>query len=226
MLTIPSFQEDATPVIDLIKTYATIDGESPAALLERQQTERVRETARVMRALGRHRMVASVVLRWTHKSILLRERARLKQALLYARLRRVVLAIGDRLVSRGRIDSPDDLFFLTTDELDALVAGSAMFPDHVRHLVSHRRHAHADGTFNPPDSFALAEVNTSAHPTARPRGRGRDGDRRRHVRRRGLQELRHGPRDDSLNVSEAHRLTAGDILVTRQTDQVGGPCFR
>ena len=228
MLTIPSFQEDATPVIDLIRTYATVDGESPAALLDRQQAERVRETARVMTALGRHRVAASIVLRWTQRSILLRERARLKQALLYSRLRRIVLAMGDRLVAAGRIDSPSDLFFLTTDELDALVSGSAMFPDHVRDLVVLRQRAHAElSALNPPDSFSLAEGDylTRAE-CVRPAHAGdttETADAMSGVAACGGSATARAT--ILADVSQAHRLTAGDILVTRQTDPGWGPVF-
>ena len=37
MLTVPSFQEDAAPLIDLLKAYVAIDGESPADILARQE---------------------------------------------------------------------------------------------------------------------------------------------------------------------------------------------
>ncbi|MCA1651705.1 MAG: hypothetical protein LC753_16005 [Acidobacteria bacterium] len=107
MLTVPSFQEDPTPLIEFIRAYAALDTESPHDLLRRQQSERVAETARVLTALRRRPVVrampflrqsvpAEIVLRWTQSSIQLRERARLKQALLYTRFRRVALAIGDR----------------------------------------------------------------------------------------------------------------------------------
>jgi phosphohistidine swiveling domain-containing protein len=235
MLTIPSFQEDATPVIDLIKSYATLDGESPASILERQQAERVAETARVMTALGRHRLVASVVLRWTQTSILLRERARLKQALLYARLRRIVLAMGERLVERRRIAAADDLFFLTTDEVDALVSGSAMFPDHVRDLIALRRRAHAElSALNPPDSFALpaGEYLTTDDVAAGPAAFAlralapKSGDRAPGLSGVAACGGSATARATILaDVSEAHRLAAGDILVTRQTDPGWGPVF-
>jgi rifampicin phosphotransferase len=229
MLTVPSFQEDPAPLIDLLKSYASMDGESPDGLLARQQAERVAETTRVMRALGAWRLAGLVILRWTQTSILLRERARLKQALLYSRLRRIVLAMGERLVERGRLANADDLFFLTAGEIDDLAAGAAMFPEHVRDLVALRRRAHLDVSATaPPDTFTIAEGEYLVHdahavlthatdrasdPAAAISGVAACG---------GLATARATILDD---VSQAHRLTAGDILVTRQTDPGWGPIF-
>src|SRR5204863_7110949 len=116
----------------ILKSYAEQDGESPETLLARQQAERISDTARVLRQVGWIRAIPlRVLLRWTQRSIQLRERARLKQALLYSRLRRVALAIGDDLCAEGRLDRREDDFMLTFDELDALLGGSTMFPDHL-----------------------------------------------------------------------------------------------
>src|SRR4029079_19269080 len=87
----------------------------------------------------------------------LRERARLKQALLYSRLRRIALALGDRLTADRRLDTADGIFFLTTDEIDTLVSRAEMFTDRVRDLVALRRQSHAElSAMTPPDSMQLA----------------------------------------------------------------------
>ncbi len=81
----------------------------PATSWRARQRERIRETRAVLAALRgrpvsvflpfvRQSVIVGTVLSWTQRSIQLRERARLKQALLYSRLRRVALAMGDRLV--------------------------------------------------------------------------------------------------------------------------------
>ncbi len=236
MLTVPSFQEDPAPVVDLLRSYAAMDGESPAEILDRQQQDRLRETSRVLDALGPRRLwgipflrqsfVVSCVLRSTQTAIQLRERARLKQALLYSRLRRIVLALGDRLAAEGRIETADDLFYLTTAEIDALAAGAEMFPDHVRALVGLRRQAHADvSAATPPDSMWLAagdyvSSTTSAPPIAAAHsaaasmsGVGACGG------------AATGRATILLDVSQSHRLAPGDVLVTRQTDPGWGPVF-
>ena len=236
MLTVPSFQENPAPVIDLLKSYAAMDGESPADQLQRQAAGRERDTARMLDALRRRPVsrwlpflrqsaLAGVVLRWTQRSIQLRERARLKQALLYSRLRRVSLALGERLVQRGRLAQADDIFFLSFEEVDLLASGGEMFPGSTRDLVALRRRAHAElSARTPPDTITLPageylDASAPAGATAVDAGSGR------------LQGV--GACGGSttaraailLDVTESHRLDAGDILVTRQTDPGWGPIF-
>ena len=184
MLTVPSFQEDAAPLIDLLKAYIVMEGESPADILARQERERIRETRAVLEALRlrrvsvflpfvRQSVIVGTVLSWTQRSIQLRERARLKQALLYSRLRRVALAMGDRLVANGRIVGPDDIFFLTAEEVELLASGGAMFPHHVKTLIALRRDAHrALGASVPADSMRARRRRV---PAGRSPGRARPG---------------------------------------------------
>jgi pyruvate,water dikinase len=227
MLTVPSFQEDAAPLIEILKAYAAMDGDSPADLLEKQARERIAQTSAVMSALSWHRaLLVSVVLRWTQRSIQLRERARLKQALLYSRLRRVTLAIGDRLVNAGRLSCRNDVFFLTAEELESLLAGSEMFPDHVMATVALRRSAHGElSAMTPPDSLRLPAGEylrvQSSQQTQKASG----------VPSRSLTGVgacggtAAAPAAILLDVTEAHKLSAGDVLVTRQTDPGWGPIF-
>ena len=237
MLTSPSFQEDPTPVIDLLRSYAAMDGPSPRQQLDRQAADRIRETARVLSALGGRRavgwlpflslaFVVRVVLRWTQRCIQLRERARLKQALLYSRLRRIALSLGERLTAVGRLARAEDVFFLSVDEIDVLAAGGEMFPDHVRDLVELRRAAHADaGTTTPPDSMRLAwgEYLSTGPKRMQATGGGEHRDALRGVGACGGSTT--AAAAILLDVTESGRLRAGDILVTRQTDPGWGPIF-
>ena len=160
MLTVPSLQEDSAPVIELLRQYAAGDGEPPASAMARQAAEREQETSQVVRALARRSPAAALafrrLLRWTQTSVAYRERARLKQALLYTRLRRVALAIGRRLTDDGRLAAPDDVFMLTWREIDELASGRAMFPYHVPDLVARRRRERAElSAMRPPATVAL-----------------------------------------------------------------------
>ena len=167
MLTTPNFQDEPERLLDIIKVYFGMAEGSPAEHLVTQAAERERETERIARDLRTRRLVPfvpllnqwhalSILLRWTQKSIVLRERARLKQALLYSRLRRIALALGTRLMGSGHFAEADDIFWLTVDEIDDLVSGSAMFPDTVRDLVALRRRAHLElSATTPPDSMRL-----------------------------------------------------------------------
>jgi phosphohistidine swiveling domain-containing protein len=240
MLTVPSFQEDPAQLMDIIRAYAGMERQSPADHLRAQRAERLRDTDRVAAALRRRRLlpgvpllhqwhVVSILLRWTQHAIVLRERARLKQALLYSRLRRVALQLGDRLVSDRRLETRDDIFLLTADEIDDIASGCAMFPSNVQALVALRRKAHdAMSAVAWPDSMTLAEgeycpgrpaVPSNAEATARAAGAaaliglGVCG---------GTTTARAAVLSD---VTQMHLLQPGDVLITRQTDPGWGAVF-
>jgi pyruvate,water dikinase len=237
MLTVPSFQEDPAPVIDLLRAYAAMDGESPADLLARQTSERIRDTARVLAALRRRpvsrwmpvirqSLVVGTVLRWTQRAIQLRERARLKQALLYSRLRRVALAIGQSLADRGHLALAEDVFFLTVDEIELLVSGGEMFPEQTASLVSLRRDAHRRlSETTPPDSIRLAPGEYLEH-SCTTKSEATSGEVEASLTGTGAcGGSTTAKAAILLDVTDSHRLQAGDILVTRQTDPGWGPIF-
>jgi pyruvate,water dikinase len=201
--------------------------------LTRQESERLAETERVRRTLRSRSFlpfvslapVVSMILAWTQRSIQLRERARLKQALLYSRLRRIALAIGARLLEEGRLQQQDDVFFLTADEIDALLSGHAMFPDHVRALVDMRRRGHAElSAMTPPDSMRLArgEYLRMGEPAPEREAGGTTAS----LSGVGACSGRITGRAVVLtDVTESDRIARGDVLITRQTDPGWGPIF-
>ena len=247
MLTAPSFQEQPELLVETIRAYARLDGESPAATLSRQLAEREHETRRLLRKLrGRpisrwlpfvsRAAALRTVLRWTQSAIAYRERARLKQALLYSRCRRLALALGDRLAARGHLAEQEDVFWLTVAEVDELAAGSAMFPHHVQELTAFRKRAHERlAAMHPSDNFTLPEGEYLSL----------DGDlqtgdetspRNGHANpaNGGSRTLRGagacggcvtGRAVVLCDASEAGRLAAEDILITRQTDPGWAPVF-
>ena len=240
MLTVPSFQENPAGLLDILKMYAAVDGDSPAEVLWREDAARRVETTRVLSVLRRRRLhlflpvlnrahLVGLVLRGTHRSIAFRERARLKQALLYSRCRRIALQMGERLVARGSFERREDVFFLTYPELDALVSGSAMFPYHVRRLVALRQQEHAElGAMSPPDTFTLPEGDYLGPPTGSPAAESSGDEAHASIELSGLGACggRATGRATILgDVSESSRLAAGDVLVTRQTDPGWGPVF-
>jgi pyruvate,water dikinase len=239
MLTVPSFQERPAELLDILKAYAARDGDSPAVQLGRQAAARAAETARVLAELRRRKLVrfvpwptkatlARVLMRWARRSIALRERARLKQALLYNRLRRIALAIGDQLTQQGRLEKPDDVFCLTYQEIDDLLSGSAMFPDQVKDLVRLRRAGHAAlGATKPPDSIERSEgayLPPTAASAPAPAGGAANGE----PILTGVSACGGcvtGRAAVLRDVSEFGLLAGGDVLVTRQTDPGWGPVF-
>ncbi len=111
-------RRDPAPLVDMLRAYARSKANRRAtrsARRRRRESERrgaVSRTAR-RRARGGARRVVAV----DHAAIRYRERARLKQALLYSRCRRIALAMAAELVRRGTIAERDDVFYLTWQEL-------------------------------------------------------------------------------------------------------------
>ena len=224
MLTVPSFQEEPALLIDIIRAYAQRDCESPDAALNRQMAEREQETRSLLRRVRLHRAVLlRIVLRWTQAAIAYRERARLKQALLYSRCRRLALALGDQLVTRGHLVEREDIFWLTVSEVDELTAGRAMFPHHMEELTAMRKRAHEElAATHPLNDFTLPEggyltLDRELHAGEIKPLRKDHGSRTLHGV--GACGGRVAGRAVVLSdASEAGKLAEGDILVTRQTD--------
>ncbi|MFY9620678.1 MAG: PEP/pyruvate-binding domain-containing protein [Pyrinomonadaceae bacterium] len=247
MLTAPSFQEQPELLVETIRAYARLDGESPAATLSRQLAEREHETRRLLRKLRNRPIsrwlpfvsraaVLRTVLRWTQAAIAYRERARLKQALLYSRCRRLALALGDRLVARGHLAEQEDVFWLTVAEVDELAGGSAMFPHHVQELTALRKRAHEHlAAMHPSDNFTLTEgdylpldgaLQTGVETSPRNGHANPANGGPRTLRGAGACGGRATGRAVVLcDASEAGRLAAEDILITRQTDPGWAPVF-
>ena len=236
MLTVPSLQEDPAPAIELLKQYAASDGEPLESAMARQAAERVEETSQVLRALARRSPGAAlavwVLLRATQASIAYRERARLKQALLYTRLRRVALALGRRFTDRGRLSQPDDVFMLTWQEIEELGTGRAMFPYRVPDLVASRRQEHATlNAMRPPATVAVPPGEYL--PLGSRSGRRPPADRSGAPSSRSSElvgtgasgGIASGPATVLGDVRDAARLRGGDVLVTRQTDPGWAPVF-
>ncbi|MBK5297960.1 MAG: hypothetical protein JJE40_12450 [Vicinamibacteria bacterium] len=232
MLTVPAFDEQPEPLIDLLRQYVTAEGDAPELAIARQAEERQRETRQVVWTLARRvplqAAAAWLLIRWTQRAVAYRERARLKQALLYTRCRRVALAIGDQLARCGQLTHRDGVFMLTCHEIDELASGRAMFPGGVAALTDRRAIEHAQmASLNPPDTFRLrASAVFSAHDRAdviETRASGEASDLLQGTSACGGRIS--APAAVLGDVGEAHRLRRGDVLVTRQTDPGWAPVF-
>ena len=240
MLTVPSFQEDPTGLLEILAGYVGLEGASPAERLRSQTEEREAITARIREELRRRPLAPflplldrgrlfELLLAWTQKAVGLRERARMKQSLLYTRLRRIALAIGQKLVGRGELRAVEDIFFLTYPEIDMLLSGTAMFGGGTQALVDLRRAQHqALSQLHPPDTFTLREGESlssllSAEPAPSLLEPGEAGAPLEGTGTCGGKVTARGTVMQDL--SDAHHLTAGDILVTRQTDPGWAPVF-
>lgn len=223
MLTTESYVERPAALLPVLAPYLSLDGPSPADTLASQAKRRDEAIAAVRRQLSPlWRLIFARALHATQRAIALRERVRLRQALLYSRLRAVVRELGRQLVDRGRLSQPDDLLFLTWREIDEWLSGHAMFPAAIGELVQLRRREHARlAAVRPPDTVQLPVGDYLEHPTLTPEvaeretliGVGVAGGRAIGVAR-VIEDL-----------SEASTFVRGDCLVTRQTDPGWAPLF-
>jgi pyruvate,water dikinase len=136
MFTTVSFQEEPQAVVDMLRSYAGMEGQGPDQAIAAQGELRLAQTEKLASDLS---MVRRGAFRWllsaTGRSLSLRERCRLKQALLYRRTRRVVLALGATLKQAGALKAADDVLFMRWQEILAL-REDAQPP---QHAISERR---------------------------------------------------------------------------------------
>lgn len=238
MMTVPSFQERPERLMELLKSYLRLDVGSPLERLTAEGEGRIAATERVRIDLRRERLhrwlplrksfVFPRLLSWTQRSVILRERARLKQALLYSRCRRILLAIGEKLAGNDRLKERDDVFFLTWQELEANLLASATFPGLFRKQVAIRKKEHEQWSLlAPPDHFVLPDGACwdAGASSASPREEA-SGDPRKTLYGIGAGTGKvHGPAAVLQDISECGRLRGGDVLVARQTDPGWGPVF-
>lgn len=230
MLTEPTSHEDARPVLRTLRRYLASDSSGPIEVAAAREWERKAATKRIAARLAEHRgVVAGLplpglrsrfrVLLWAaHGAIRLRERARMKQALLYTRLRHVALRLGEHLVQRGLLSSRDDVFYLEVDEVLRTVSAEGLVLDLAPRIRCRRESIERARTLMPPDDIVLAEgeqwtacADAMASPIEPSAG----------STLRGVGAC--GGSADGIaavveSVAHADRVKAGDILVTCQTD--------
>lgn len=267
LLTRPSFQECPEEALELLRSYVANEFDSELQL-SRHEIERRDETKRVLEELRTRRFSFTVplvgwrmkvpwlaksavverLLSATQRSIACRERARLKQALLYTRLRRVLLELGGRLTASQHFAVRDDVFFLTIHELHTLAAtlssaptdashsaapdrtalAASQTPAAIRSLVLRRKSEHEQAaSLTLPSRFRLRRgdspeslAHTHDRPTAPTAGAANELTGVSVCGGRAI-----GRAVVLLDVTEAGRLAAGSILVTRQTDPGWAPVF-
>jgi len=241
MLTEANFQEQPESLLEILRAYVKIPDDSPPmAQLDRQAAARESETARILKELKRRKIVwglpaptkatlLKMVLKSCHRSIAFRERARLKQALLYSCCRRIALAIGSKLVAGDMLSDRNHIFLFTYQEIDALLAGSAMFPHHTKELAELRRSGHLQlASMQPGDVFVLPRgmyLPTKPANANSPKPEELNDAKSELVGVGACGGRVTAPAAILHDISECRKLNQGDVLVTRQTDPGWGPIF-
>jgi pyruvate,water dikinase len=128
----PRFADDPEPILRTIQAYLRVPHlESPDAhQAERQRIrEAARDEARAALRAGRTRLafairwaIVSVVCSALQRLLADRDENRHVTTMLVTHLRHLALEIGRRAVHDGRLDTPDDVFFLLWHELPEVLA--------------------------------------------------------------------------------------------------------
>ncbi len=251
MLTVPSLREQPELLISMLRTYAEQTGAEqtgaeqtgapPHLQLEQQQELRQAATCKLVDQLRKQRMLhwlpwftkapmGLFLLRWTQQAIGCRERARLKQAMLYQCLRSVCLALGEVELHSGRLEVRDDLLYLNCEEIETYFSGGALLPQEIRDTIRRRRELLEQlSKVQPPDTFALEVGESWTTESRNQREAKRSNEAEEETNAWQGQGVCGGSVTGTANVlrdvSEAAKLKSGDILVTRQTDPGWGPVF-
>jgi pyruvate,water dikinase len=115
-----SWREDPAPLHSILERYRAVD-EVPIGLHQRRAAERRRAEAELFASLGRSgRVPARAILRFARAFVPLKEASRSTFLKTYDGARCMARRVGAHLVQRGALDSADDVFFLTSPELDHL----------------------------------------------------------------------------------------------------------
>ncbi len=157
----PTWIEDPTPVIDIVKLYLKKRGEFD---LDKQ-----REKATKERELAEREVLAKIpdeqkglftkILRIAQNAGVNSEgHVYYCEDQYYAITRRALMALGRRYVKAGTFDSPDDIFFLLPEEIRMVIFESLYF--NLRLLVKRRREEYERWQRKPLPPFLLKEGTT------------------------------------------------------------------
>ena len=230
----PSWIEDPTPVIRTINDYMSQPDRDPAADLAKNAAERERLVGEARARLAGYPQQVREQFDFLLQAA--QDATRIGEDHNYwidcrtmHQLRRVVLAMADRLVAADAIAARDDVFSLTLDEVRATLAA----PTDRRALVEERREEmarfaavrapHALGT-EPPDPpldnpMGRANARFWGGP---PQESPEPGVLKGNAGSRGIVR---GPAKVIRSMAEAGRLQPGDILVAETTAPPWTPLF-
>ena len=124
----PRLAENPEAILTILRTQLLSDSPSRTAILARQEKTRIAALAQIKERLG-WRFDRWVVFSWCYRRLCrffaLREANRHHLMYYSTAIRTLLLRLGELLVTQGRLDQRDDIFFLSIDERTDLLAGSS-----------------------------------------------------------------------------------------------------
>ena len=216
----PRFIEQPEYLLGVIRAHVQApQTRSVSEVLQQQESARHTALQQISTALG-WRLPHRVIFQWWYRRLCrylaLREANRHHLMYFSAAVRRLSLVLGQQWTAQGIFESPEDVFFLTSDEIRTAVADSGQGWSH---LVSSRREEwrqHAEHRV--PDFLSSGEEPTLAG--GQPRGGGET--------LRGIPISAgsvEGPVCRVLSPGDLAKVKPGDIIVTPVIDPGMAPLF-
>jgi pyruvate,water dikinase len=220
----PTWVEDPTPVFNFIRGYLEVGEEhNPRIQGERLVEESLEIKEKVRRRLNRDfrgRVMVWPLFKWLldHIEFHTRERDTMhfEMTRLFPPFRRIIQELGQRWYLQGLINDPDDIYFLTLDEM-AIVAKT---PKDMSRLAKTRRAEWEQNKKRPWPNIIRGdkEIYPEGVANADSKGGQLTGVS-------GSPGVITGPARVICGPEEFHRLNKGDILVAPITNPVWTPLF-
>lgn len=141
------FGDDPTPLLRAVAAAAR----APSSVQNRPLTD-----LRLLLPNRIKRFLAQRLLAWAKARVRDRENLRLERTRVFARVRRIVRAMGARLVEAKRLERADDVFHLTIDELLGAIEGGGIAQDLKPLVADRQRQSEADrAKADPPERITM-----------------------------------------------------------------------
>jgi phosphohistidine swiveling domain-containing protein len=125
-----SLREDPSFLVQVLRNYLDRPDLDPDALSAKERAGRAEAEGKVAARLGPlERVRFRRALRDVRKGVKARENMRLARTRLFGLYRDIYRAAGARLHEARRLDDPEDIFYLTVEELEAYHEGTAVTVD-------------------------------------------------------------------------------------------------
>ncbi|MFN2139908.1 MAG: PEP/pyruvate-binding domain-containing protein [Candidatus Promineifilaceae bacterium] len=229
----PTWGEDPSPVLAFVRGYLEVEGAEAPALREKalvaQREAMTREVwAKLDKSLsGRFILLPLFRILLNQAQWLVRERDTMhyEWTRLFPVVRRVLLEIGLRWQRLNLIDQPDDIFFLTLTEQEAI----AHMPKPCLDLIRERKAAYLANLSGPWPEFIVDGCAKDSRPGKLPvvasalNGNGKSSNALAGIA--GSPGHAAGPARIILGPQDFHMLKPGEILVAQMTNPTWTPLF-
>jgi pyruvate,water dikinase len=222
-----NYIEEPTKFIELLQVYRSQDAQDPReAIAIKDQERKIAMRSFAWKIIKKRSIFIPVSMievgmvylsaKLCKQAISSRERVRYKQAEMYYHFKTIVKKMGAQFVEEQKINSADDLFYLSYKEIGELLSSSSMFSKDLKELIKERR-----SRFNKDSQNEYSENFTTSfgeRPASVKEAVSYNGD---FTVFNGL-AVSGGKIKASVkvlaSVLESAKLNKGDILVTKQTD--------